>query len=153
MSEVSKKNRIFAKKNVVFINSKKMNKLKLLFLLSVSVFFSTSCIVDPPEVQGLYRYDIFNITCNFENFAIVEDYLTEKGCIVPEKIFTDESEAGLDRQAIALFEENKAKINITELSSRITEGSVVFTYGLAKGSTESGEIPLLKEMEYRIVKE
>jgi hypothetical protein len=123
-----------------------MNKLKVLFLLSVILFSVASC-EEETTIQGVYSYGINSFTGDLYDFGVVENYLNKKGCLISGKIFKADSDKELDKQAIALFSSNKAKININELALEV-RGSVTFTYGLGKADNED----FLKESKYEIVR-
>ncbi|MDR2841173.1 MAG: hypothetical protein LBV75_07970 [Paludibacter sp.] len=131
-----------------------MKKIKSLVLLSLILFLGASC--EEKTFQEVYSYDVFSFHSSgingIANLTIVRNYFTEKGCIVTGKIFTADNEADLDKQAIALFDANKAKINIDELASRITEGNISFSYGLVKSSNDENVTNWVKEEKYEINK-
>jgi hypothetical protein len=125
-----------------------MKKVKVLFLLLSVVFLGAGCS-DDESVQGVYGFDIYEFnSSNFYNLQVVRDYFTEKGCIINNQIFNADSEAELDKQAIALFDANVKKIDSDELAALLT-GSTSFTYAISKATTEEGSnTDYLKKKQY-----
>jgi hypothetical protein len=124
-----------------------MKKVRLLFLLCSVLFLGVSCSEEESSVQGVYSFGIDEIHSNFADFGIIETYLTGKGCIIVNQIFEADSEAELDKQAIAVFDANVKKIDSDELGSKLT-GTTSFTYAISKATTEEGSSAVLKKKEY-----
>lgn len=125
-----------------------MRKIKMGVMFVVALLIVASC--SDKTVQEVYAYGIYSYHSSggmesLSDMAVIENYLNEKGLIIKSKIIEAESTSVADNQAIALYDQNVAKINEAELAE-LVKGRTSFKYSLVKATDDN---PYLKEKEFK----
>lgn len=111
-----------------------MKKTILFFLLSAVLIFSNSCKKD--DLEEVYSIGITQFSTSgsgeINDLAVIERYFSDHNIRTETFILADESKNKLDERAIAIYEENVAKINQSALGEQI-RGRTTFTYSLSGG--------------------
>lgn len=111
-----------------------MKKTILFFLLSIVLVLSNSCKKD--DLEEVYTLSISQFstssTGEINDLAVIERYFSDHNVRKESFVLADESKNKLDERAIAIYEENVAKINESALAEQI-RGRTSFTYSLSRG--------------------
>lgn len=111
-----------------------MKKTILFFLLSIVLVLSNSCKKD--DLEEVYTLSISQFstssTGEINDLAVIERYFSDHNVRKESFVLAGESKNKLDERAIAIYEENVAKINESALAEQI-RGRTSFTYSLSRG--------------------